>query len=173
MYSRMGNGVKSRNDGGGDAWALDHRKLGPTFNMQDIDGVFGTIAFGSNTGESLFIEYQPDAYRNKGNVIRQFSTVAVFDRKTSRQAAEHSENSVSTAFYLHLCRQMAMVQPKPPRFFFVIGGQVPPWELVEININDGVKTERGEIDGNNMRNVWDTIGLVELRQGLRDALERE
>ena len=60
MYERHSNGVKVRADGCGDAWAQAHRKLGPTFNMQDIDALFGIMAFGQNTGDKLFLEYVPD-----------------------------------------------------------------------------------------------------------------
>jgi len=86
MYERHSNGVRVRADGCGDAWAQAHRKLGPTFNMQDIDALFGIMAFGQNTGDKLFLEYVPDDYRNRGKAVRDFRVIAMFDRKSSRQA---------------------------------------------------------------------------------------
>lgn len=170
QYEYMPNGVRSRADEKGDAWALAHRQLGPTFNMQDVDAVFGAIAFGANTGERLFLEYVPDNYCNRGMIIRSFKLVAMFDRKTSEQAAFRRENSVSLALYLWMCRELRGDSCLCPKFFVVIGSQKPPWRMVEIDIHNGERTgneeEIKDATGPEFRRVWDTLGLIELRRSI-------
>lgn len=167
QYPHDGKGVRIRADGGGDAWALAHRNLGKGYNMHDIDAIFGFHAFGSNTGERLFQEYEPDNYDNRGSIIRSFAIVAMFDRKATEQAAFSPENKLSLAFYLHQCRAHAKSQSHAPRFFLVIGTQVPPWEMIELNISDGSEVGRKSVTGQNMREVWDALGLSDLRLALR------
>jgi hypothetical protein len=170
--SLLSNGVKARRDGAGDEWAKQHRSLGPTYNMQDMDALFGVTAFGQNTGERLFLEYVPDNYQNRTSVIRNFGVVAMFDRKQSEPYAFSRSNAVSTAFYLYQCRIHAKVQPNglTPKFFFVIGGQSPPWKMIEIDIFSGKKTglEAVICDGErDWKRVWTTLGLHQLRQEIR------
>ena len=167
QYERDEKGVRFRSDGAGDAWALAHRQLGIGYHMHDIDAIFGFHAFGSNTGESLFQEYEPDDYHNRGSVIRSFAVVAMFDRKRTEQAAFSSENKLSLAFYLHQCRAHAKNQTHAPRFFLVLGGQSPPWQMVELNIEDGSEVGRNNVTGKNMREIWDALGLSDLRFALR------
>lgn len=167
QYKRDERGVRIRADGGGDAWALAHRNLGTGYHMHDIDTIFGFHAFGSNTGESLFQEYEPDNYDNRGSIIRSFAVIAMFDRKKTEYAAFSPENKLSLAFYLHQCRVHAKSQSHAPRFFLVIGGQTPPWEMIELNINDGLEVCRKTVTGQNMREVWDALGLSNLRLALR------
>jgi len=107
VYDRDQRGVKTRYDGGGDAWAEAHRNLGTSFNMQDLDALFGFVAFGVNGAEKLFLEYQPDDYKNRKQIIRRFAAVAMFDRKNSIKTAFNKNNLVSTANYLWQCRCFA------------------------------------------------------------------
>lgn len=173
MHDRthLGNGVKRRMDGKGDAWATAHRCLGTGNQMNDVDAVFGFEAYGANTGEKLFLEYEPDDYQNRLNVIREHGLIALFDRKTSEGAAFGEGNRRSFSLYLHLCRVIAAQQPYPPRFFFCIGGQEPPWQLIEIDITAGAKTGHEvtiySAQSAEWRRVWDALGLSELRMKLR------
>ncbi len=170
MYN---TGVKPRFDGKGDAWANAHRQLGSTYNMQDVDALFGFHAFGHNTGERLFLEYIPDDYANRGRTIRKFKVVAMFDRKTSIHAAIGYNNSVSLAFYLWLCRTLGNAQGTEPKFFFVIGGQSPPWQMIGVNIHTGQLTSEREVftsgEGVEFHRLWARLGLSDIR----DALTRE
>lgn len=162
--------VRKRMDGRGDAWALAHREgLGPCFNMNDLDTVIGFMAYGINSSETLFAEYVPDAYANKGKMVRRFAVVALFDRKRSERAITASD--VSTSFYLYLSRALGTQQPKPPRFFYVIGGDLPPWSMREVDINTGnlassIVTIKS-LENQEWLAVWDRLGLLNLRRELR------
>jgi len=179
MYERHSNGVRVRADGCGDAWAQAHRKLGPTFNMQDIDALFGIMAFGQNTGDRLFLEYVPDDYRNRGKAVRDFRVIAMFDRKTSRQAAfiGDGEIQVGLALYLWIARTLQAYQKTPVRFFFVIGDQTPPWRMVEVSTDTGRRFGKEVTIPDTSRSswikVWDEIGLSRLRTAVRRQLERD
>jgi hypothetical protein len=174
LFPSDANGVRLRVDGKGDGWAEAHRNLGPTFNMQDIDALFGIMAFGVNGMERVFAEYVPDDYRNRGRMIRKFSVVALFDRKSSTSAIDCSD--VSCAFYLFLCRALATQQSKPPRFFYVVGGKGPPWLLREVNIETGEASDLEHVLSDTtqetQRAVWDAIGLTTLRQELARTVNR-
>ena len=171
MQVNQNNGVRSRIDGQGDGWALAHRDLGPTFNMHDVDAMFGVCAFGQNTGEKLFLEYVPDNYQNRFKTIRKFGYVALFDRKSSMQALMAERNKLSTAFYLSLCRTLGLSQPVMPKFFYVIGGQEPPWIIREVDIETGELldnvAELHNAGNNDWRRVWKCLGLIELRETIR------
>jgi hypothetical protein len=166
---RLDNGVRVRRDGQGDAWANTHREgLGNKFYLQDIDALFGMEVFGANTGDRLFIEYEPDNYENRFNAIREFALVAMFDRKATLAGAMHPGSKVSRDLYLWLCRTIGLAQPIAPKFFLVIGESEPPWQMIEIDINTGRKLgEPSEVDGDNFRQVWNQLGLAELRSQLR------
>lgn len=159
--SRLSNGVKVRVDGRGDSWANEHRhQLGNEALMQDLDAMFGFTAFGHNTGERLFLEYVPDSFQNRCSSMRNFGVVALFDRKSTENAAFSSKNALSSNFYRFLCRTIATVQPIPPRFFFVIGGQEPPWMMIEVDICTGQETgNRVEVNSSNFRTLWESLGL--------------
>ena len=157
--------VKPRFDGKGDAWANQHRDmLGPTFNMQDMDGYFGFTAFGANTGERIFLEYVPDDYENRYRAIREFGLVSMFDRKSSKEYALSKDNVVSFAFYLWLCRSVGKGQSIIPKFFFVVGSQEPPWEMIEIDINSGNSIKSKMLTSTNWKEIWHSLGLIELRR---------
>jgi len=165
----MANGVRRRVDGLGDGWAGAHRELGRGYHMSDVDALFGIEAFGHNTGERLFLEYEPDNYQNRMNRIRDFAVVGMFDRKTTLEAAYDDGNKLSLAFYLWTCRKLAAGQPKPPRFYFVIGGQEAPWTMIEHDIHTGEETgDRAVIrSAGDFRTVWQALGLSSLRDELR------
>jgi hypothetical protein len=171
---KFGNGVKRRADGKGDAWANAHRDaLGPGFPMNDVDGCFGFVAFGSNTGDRMFIEYVPDDYVNRFNVIREHAVIALFDRKATEELAFSDNNCVSLSLYLYQCRAFSAAQALPCRFFFCIGGQKPPWRMVEVNIETGERINGPDIilKSANWRCIWDALGLIELRSNLRRFLD--
>lgn len=172
---RLRNGVKRRVDGGGDAWALAHRSLGTGIQMNDVDAIFGFEAFGANTGEKLFLEYEPDNYERRLEVIREHAVIALFDRKTTEGAAFSENNRRSFSLYLHMCRTIAAAQAYPPRFFFCIGNQAPPWRLMEIDITTGshIKGRDTIIETTepaDWRRIWDALGLTELRMKLRRSI---
>lgn len=160
-------GVKIRADGQGDGWANQHRELGQTFNMQDLDGFFGLYVFAKNSANSLFLEYAPDRIENREKVIRRFAVVALFDRKKTEDAALSDMNIVSTAFYLWTCRQIGDRQPIAPRFFYVIGDDNPPWTMIELNIASGERLGCYLLTGYNWRDVWEVAGLRKIRDELR------
>jgi hypothetical protein len=175
--TRLENGVKRRADGAGDAWAMAHRCLGTGHQMNDVDAIFGFEAFGANTGEKLFLEYEPDNYENRMEVIREHAVIALFDRKTTEGAAFGGNNRRSFSLYLHICRIIAASQAYPPRFFFCIGGQSPPWCLMEIDIKTGEHVKRRDTiiettEPADWRRIWDALGLNELRLKLRSSLGR-
>ena len=171
IVQRDSNGVRLRVDGQGDGWALAHRTLGPAFNMTDIDGIMGVVAFAANTGERLFMEYVPDSYRNRFDMIRRYADVAMYDRKATREYAFSDANRVSLSWYLCHCRKLALAQPKGPKFFFVIGRDVPPWELIELDIKTGEVIQEHTLTEMNFRQIWQTAGLATLRNELRKWIE--
>lgn len=156
------NGVKARADGAGDPWALDHRSLGRTFNMHDLDGLFGHIAFGQNTGERLFLEYAPDDYSNHAKVFRRFAIIAMFDRKSSRDWALNERNRLSTALYLWMCRTFGAIQPRNPKFFYVIGMDYP-YAMVELNLDTAGFIGEYRLERDDWMSVWKATGLIEAR----------
>jgi len=161
---RNRSGIKERLNGAGDAWANQHREsLGSNFYIQDVDAMFGTFVFGHNTGERLFLEYVPDSYKNRYNKVREFGVVAIFDRKSSRNAAFGNHNRVSMSLYLWICRSLGKMQGVNPKFFFVIGGQSPPWEMIEIDIDTGEELQTTEVDTSSWQPIWEALGLARMR----------
>lgn len=166
-------GVKTRVDGNGDAWANCHRdKLGNQFLMQDVDCLFGAMAFGHNTAERLFMEYVPDHYQNRTRAIRKFGVVALFDRKLTENAAMHNRNIVSQALYLWICRTLAGQQSISPKFFYVCGNNKPPWRMMEIDINTGEKRETVTLQTENWQQIWHTLGLTKIRAEIVKVIQR-
>lgn len=173
-YERMANGVLERTDGKGDPWSNAHRDaLGRPFYMADIDGYFGFVAFAGNTGEKLFLEYEPDSIGNKDSTMRHFAIVAMFDRKSSEGAAFSGKNSLGSNFYRFICRTFASFQPVGPRFFFVIGGDVPPWTMIELNLRSGREIGRCILSGSNWSEVWIATGLARERDVLQRWIRSE
>jgi hypothetical protein len=143
--------------------------------MNDIDAIFGFEAFGANTGEKLFLEYEPDNYEHRLEIIREHALIALFDRKSSQGSAFCENNRRSFSLYLYLCRVVATAQAYPPKFFFCIGAQCPPWILTEIDITTGqhIKGRDATIETTepaDWRRIWDALGLTELRMKLRGSL---
>jgi hypothetical protein len=175
VFERNTNGVKVRADGGGDGWANAHRhNLPHNIYFNDLDCVFGFCAFGHNTANALFYEYVPDAYRNRKSAIRRFGYVALFDRKKTMDAAFNCTDphaKVSLASYLHMCRVLSGAQPVPARFFYVVGANTPPWDMVEIDTQSGERTGGDVVIGQNTavewNTVWGVLGLLEAREQLR------
>lgn len=171
--------ARQRKDGKGDAWANAHRDaLGPGYNMGDIDGSFGFVAFGHRTEDRIFAECVPDAWTNRGKPYRRFATVALFDRKRGPNSHRAGGGPFDLAYHLDLCRKLAEAQPLPPRFFFVQGTNKPPWELVELDIGHGNRgragVEIGRTTINSISNwgpIWDAVGLTELRKALKQWVE--
>ena len=164
LGERLENGVRARADGKGDPWSEAHRReLGSEYHMQDVDCLFGLTVFGHNTAERLFLEYAPDSWVNRVSKIRRFGVVALFDRKRSDGWAFSDANTLSTAFYLEICRRLGSEQPIAPRFFYVVGGDTPPWTLYELSITTGEQVgEPVVID--DWRKVWRALGLEDARR---------
>ena len=176
---RLDNGTLARADGKGEAWANEHREaLGSNYYLQDLDGLFGLNVWGHNTGNRFFLEYVPDSWENKGRVCREFGVVALFDRKSSIETAQHTRNTLSLAFYLYLCRTHRSMQPDSlaPRFFYVCGDDdEPPWHMYEVDIDTGLRvgapvelSARGD-----WMPAWKELGLVALRAALRQYVESD
>ena len=173
---RNGNGVKNRFDGGGDSWAADHRTHLPHTNyLADMDAFMGLAAFGRNGGDTLFLEYTPDDYQNRGKLIREFGLVAVFDRKKNLAAVGSSGSVLSTGFYLDLCRTYAASQPVAPRFFYVIG-QESPYEMVEVCINTGDVVGSTVLMRDQSRgwsDAWAKLGLTDAHRQITKWLKQK
>lgn len=169
---RNSNGVKVRKDGRGDAWANAHRiALGNEYLMQDVDICFGITVFGHNTAEKLFLEFEPDDYKHRTSAVRDFAIVALMDRKSSIEAAFAPNNRLSRHFYCWLCRVFTQYQGIAPRFFFAIGGQEPPWRIVEVDVLTDETTEAGTITRvNDWAPLWKALNLIDLRNQLRKWL---
>jgi hypothetical protein len=173
MTAQYEGGARVRADGKGDSWANAHRlALGRGKYMMDVDGLIGIMGFAANTGEHLFLEYEPDSFENHGSVIREFSTVAMFDRKTTEAYALCDSNRRSFAWYLNICRRLSSTQCRPVRFFFVIGESVSPWTMIEIDISTGNEIgQRATLEGpETWTAFWNTAGLFALRKMLADEL---
>jgi len=134
--------------------------------MQDLDGFFGWMAFGANTGEKIFSEYVPDSWDHRWNYFREFALVGLFDRKTTAQYAFSDDNRVSTAHYLWICRSLSKLQPIAAKFFFVIGQHAAPWEMIELNINTGDEIKRYVLYDANWKEIWNACGLKQIRDDL-------
>jgi len=168
MNARLGNGVRRRVDQLGDPWANQHREeLGAAYHMQDLDAMMAIQVMAANTGERFFLEYVPDAWANRLKAVREFALVALFDRKRTEAVALGHGSLVSRQFYLWLARLHAGVQARPPKFFYVIGADSPPWTLLELDITTGQECGRHVLHGANWPQVWEAAGLVELRRQLQ------
>jgi hypothetical protein len=168
LSDRMANGVRGRLfRQHGDPWALEHRRqLGPSFYLDDIDLSCG-LAFGARTEDRTFYEYQPDGFEHVGQLHRDFALVAVFDRSESVRTAFAAAKSTSTAFQLHICRTFAAAQPVAPRFFHVVGLE-PPFEMHELDIDDGYPCSGViSLPVNGWLPVWHALGLDRGHQVLR------
>jgi hypothetical protein len=170
---RNDGGVRLRADGKGDGWAEHHRNQQCQWHMQDVDGLFAASFFGKRTDDRLFAEYAADNYENRGKIIRRFAMVALFDRKETEPAAFSNENHLSLAVYLHMCRVFRDAQSQGPRFFYVVGGNAPPWEMIEMDIDDGtIMRPSTTLDNGSWEPMWKALGLLELRQALTKWLEK-
>ena len=134
--------------------------------MQDVDASIGIQAFAQNSGERLFLEYAPDAWEKRASRIRTFGVIAMFDRKRSFEAIVKTP-AISTAFYLYLCRSLGDANPgrRPARFFYVVGGDAPPWTMIELSTTTGDEIgERVTIaSSTDWRTVWNAVGLRQVR----------
>ena len=161
--TRLANGVLARADGGGDAWAAEHRRALPhQCLMQDLDAVVGAMVFGTNGVDRLFTEYVPDGYEHRNSLIRRFGVVALFDRKQTMQACV---DSVSLSFYLYLAQTLSAVQPIPARFFFVVGKEAP-WTMIEIDTATGERVGTTRMAGSDWVATWERLGLFDARKSL-------
>jgi len=169
VQERLVNGVKARADGKGDPWANLHREgLGNEAYMQDVDAMVGLVAWSANTAERLFLEVVPDSYENRVNEVRNFAALAYFDRKRSLVHAMSEANRFSRQVYTWHCRMWAELQPEAPKFFFVIGGNEPPWEMWDVDIyNPQNVVLRGTVtNAKDFEPLWRAVGLFEKRQRL-------
>ena len=162
---RLDNGVRARMDGKGDPWAKAHRdELGGGFNMSDIDVAFGIEAFGMNTGDRLFLEYATDTAETIEDAVRRFGYVALFERKISETAAMASRGRHGCALYMDLCRKLSRTQPVSVRFFYVFGGNMPPWTMKEVDVKTGeIVGKPITIETGSWKQLWSAIGLSRAR----------
>lgn len=172
---RLDNGSKARMDHGGDAWANEHRSGLPRFcYMTDFDAICGSMAFQVSSANKMFVENVVLADQKSNTLVRSYATVALFERKATLFAAEDPRNAFQTAYYLDLCRKIALQQSEPPRFFFAIGTQEPPWTMIEIDIVTGERIPGHFVVASNGINGWEPMwraaGLFSLRERLRTSI---
>jgi hypothetical protein len=164
-YGRDDRGVLVRSDGKGDAWANLHRShLDDRYFMIDFDGwqvCEPSMEHGENTEDHLFAEVVPDG--KKGQAIRNYRYVALFDRKATVSAMQHAW--FTQPVYLHMCRVFTGYQSQRCRFIYVIGGQTPPWTLQEVDIYHGTFGVPVRLDAQKESwvRIWASIGLTGVR----------
>ena len=168
-----------RYDGGTnqDPWAAAHQYAGPnndgagrSIYMQDLDGVFGVLNFADKSECRLFVEYVPNNRVDLPKVQREFGIVALFDRKKRIFLPDDFE-SLKTGLYLHLCRMARSIQGEDcaPKFFFVIG-ENEPWEIRELNIDNGMQVQMFKHSNGEFKQTWQSLGLYEIRSRLQAKL---
>lgn len=174
------NGVRPRGDGEGDGWAGRHRtELGNRNYLSDLDGIMGI--FYHNTGNRLFVEYQPDAFERRHDPVRRFAYVAIIDRKASMDAADM--NKLSAQMYCDICRKLSEHQPLPCRFFQAVDAgerifgesgesKKQAYVMVEYDIHEGNEVGRHELL-DDMRDLWKVLGLTQARDQLANWLKDE
>lgn len=166
MYQRGNNGVLERTDQAGDGWARAHREANPRWYMQDVDALMAIETRAYNTGDKFFMEYVPDGFQHREKSIRQHAVVALFDRKSCREAAFGEHGRASLSLYLHLCRALGQTQPVQPKFMFTIGKDKPPWEVIEVDPESGDVVAEHALTSANWAEVWKAAGLSDLRAEL-------
>ena len=114
----------------------------------------------------------PDHYDNRKDAIRQFGVVALFDRKRTEDAAFNNRAVVSKAFYLWICRSIATSQSINPKFFYVIGGDSPPWDMIEIDIFTGDRLDDTVLWTEDWKEIWSQLGLSSLRESIVGLVQK-
>ena len=157
--------TKPRFDGKGDSWARSHRSNLPgNYYMTDIDGLG---LFTMNSSNEFFCEYVVGYPRDSADRKVTRGVFALFDRKASLDSA-FSERNATLGVYLLIARGLAREQTVAPKFCFVIGGQDPPWRVIEVDIYTGnrtgnesyVSTDDGWMD------AWIQLGIDVTRKKL-------
>ena len=171
---RLDNGVRRRMDGEGEPWSEAHRKLPRDFHMQDIDAMYGMVQIAKNASDQLFAEYVTDSGDTIDDVTREFGLVALFDIKSTRQALDNAQRSLSTKWYAWLARVVAAHQEVAPKFFFVLD-QEDSYHYVESDIQTG-EIVREHTAPKDTRLAWLTcwkeLGLVKIRNDLKESIRR-
>lgn len=165
-YDYAANGVRIRVDGLGDQWANYHRSfLGSSYHMLDFDGwrvCDPSLERTENTEDHLFCEVVMDHQR--GEMIRDVHYLAIFDRKSTLKAVHQA--SFTRAVYLNMCRRFSLHQPFECRFIYVIGGQQPPWQLIQCDIRTGTFGMPLTLDASRQSwlAIWAATGLAGARR---------
>ena len=161
---------RPRIDSQGDRFANEHRRLGTADYMNDFDVMVGSMDFAKHTENTMFAEYEPDPVGNKGSVVRQFATVAIFDRKGHHGCCTMN---IATKYQLSVCRTLSAMQPVPVRFFWVID-VAQGWEMQELCIQTGDRlgTRKLPRDASLWRTIWDEVGLSGNRATLKAWLKK-
>lgn len=135
---RTEDGVRRRQDGKTTGWNGAHRHTaGRWAYMTDIDGL-SYVTVVEDTEEQLFIEYAPDELKRYGQIDRLYAFIAMFERKRTRDAAWKAQfEEPAFAARLEMCRRLGVGQALPMRAFFVIGEDVGPWTIHEIDTATG------------------------------------
>lgn len=166
------NGNRARVDKQGDLWANDHRAELANYFMSDVDALFGIEAWGAQTGDKLFMEYEPDAWENRRSSIRSFGVVAMFDRKASWGSIAKAGSFTSTPLYLWMCRVFRGHQGIAPKFFYVCGTRAP-WRMQEVDIDTGEAVgDEVLVDSGRWGVVWRALGLSDLRDQIKKWVVR-
>tara|TARA_R110000824_G_scaffold170544_1_gene347926 strand:+ start:779 stop:1267 length:489 start_codon:yes stop_codon:yes gene_type:complete len=144
--------------------------------MNDFDVLVGSLDFAKHTEDRLFAEYEPDPVRNKNNPIRQFGTIALFDRKSHWGACSLN---IATKYQLHICRALSELQPVPVRFFWVVEIELDHfgflgggYAMQEVSTTTGERLECRTLplDGSLWSKIWEEVGLYGNRTRLREWL---
>jgi hypothetical protein len=70
-----------------------------------------------------------------------------------------------------MCRKLAVTQPIPPKFFYIIGGDEPPWDIRSVDIYTGAMgVENCELEKASWKAIWSLFGLDKMRQDLQGWL---
>lgn len=151
--------------GRGDAWAFQHRERLPgSFYMTDMDSLC-TTSGGFNWEDSVFIEY----VHAGGDSI---GIVALFDRKETDASMVEFISKRASAFMAQcqICEMIGQGQGGlTPSFWFVVGGQVSPWEMHEIDTKEMVATGRIEVlSSDDFLGAWRRVGITDKHRRIKD-----
>lgn len=126
--------------------------------MQDIDGIMWCFRK-KETEDNLYMEYAVGE-------DEQYAVVAVFDRKKQFSDLDSEKTSKTDPFYRYQCRVNSLVQLVPCRMFYIIGGNDPPWHIIEVDIHTGQRGAATEFTRDTYEQLWISLGLYKLRDEL-------
>ena len=168
--------MKTRHDGKGDSWALQHRHaLGEGYSLIDVDAAKGVMTFSLASENRLWLELQEDHWATRYDPGRQIAMVALIDRKTSLAAARDPRNRYCYQIYGHMCRSLSARQPVEAAFLVVSGTTTAPWICIRVDPWSGREiclVTIGENSQTEWLKAWEKLGLIEIRKQLKSWLTK-